>query len=298
MIDIIGIGEALIEFAEEGQGLFRQSFAGDIVNTLYYASKLGLKTSFLSSLGSDSFTDDLVSFLDAASIDHSNCDIIKGKNNGLYIIRTDQSGEPKFTFFRSTSAAREAFNTPRTLGHTSVIMCSAIGLAVFHGRENYFKTLESAGTGSLVYFDLNVRESLWSDLNELVLLLRRLGSTITILSLSRSDDEKLFGHRDIDTILSCYQDLGFKHCILRDGADDVHIMTGTKIETVSVEAATTVVDATGAGDAFNAGYIYGLLNNFETIHCAELACRSAREVLGARGGIVSTFSPVNVLPQV
>jgi 2-dehydro-3-deoxygluconokinase len=298
MIDIIGIGEALIEFAEEAPGVFRQSFAGDIVNTLYYASKLGLKTSFLSSLGSDSFTDDLLKFLDASSIARTNCEIVRGKNNGLYVIRTDPSGEPKFTFFRSTSAAREAFNAPRTLEHTSVIMCSAIGLAVFHGRDNYFKTLESAGTGSLIYFDLNVRESLWSDLNELVMLLRRIASTVTILSLSRSDDEKLFGQRDTATILACYQDLGFKHCILRDGAEDVHIMTGTKIETVSVEAATNVVDATGAGDAFNAGYIYGLLNNFETIHCAELACRSAREVLGARGGVVGTYSPERVLPQI
>src|ERR1043165_5074083 len=128
--------------------------------------------------------------------------------------------------------------------------------------------IENASPNSLIYFDLNVRPSLWSDKNDLIAFLPRLASLITILSLSRSDDEKLFGKRDAEEILSYYVSLGFKHCILRDGSNDVIISKDGESIRVPVEKAETVIDATGAGDAFNGGYIYGMLNGHNTLESA------------------------------
>ena len=59
-VDLVGLGECLIEMSEAAEGLFQLGYAGDVLNTLFYASRLGLKTGLLSAIGTDHFTRDLV----------------------------------------------------------------------------------------------------------------------------------------------------------------------------------------------------------------------------------------------
>jgi ribokinase len=51
-----------------------------------------------------------------------------------------------------------------------------------------------------------------------------------------------------------------------------------------------IVDSTGAGDAFAAGFIFGMLQRkpmADAALCGNLAARSCIQVLGARGGILN-----------
>ena len=292
MIDILGIGEALIEFAQVGNDSYKQSFAGDVLNTLYYASKFGLSTSFFSTFGADGYTTDLQNFLTASKIDYSLCSISKDKNNGLYIIRNAANGDPEFTFFRSDSAAKTSFSqAKKILPKTKIVLSSAIALAILNDRKRFFETLTLLGVNSTIYFDLNVRSRLWTNKNDLINLLPDLASRIHILSLSRSDDKSLFGERTVRDITRSYEWLGFRHVILRDEANDVCLRIEGQTEFVPLEPVETVIDATGAGDAFNAGYLYGWLQGYDPIACADLGNQSARQVLTEKGGIVKTFTP-------
>ena len=300
MIDILGIGEALIEYSEQSNGIYRQSFAGDVLNTLYYASRLGCRVSFFSQFGQDSFTNDLIAFLDRTGIDHNNCIRSTDKNNGLYIIRNANDGEPSFTFFRENSAAREAFvsNAVNQLHQyfqdAKVLIISAIGLAIFRNVESLIELLKVKPPGQRIYFDANVRETLWKDKQRLRQWLVELAPIVDVLSISVSDDEKLFSKRAPKEILEFYISLGYQTVILRNGAEDVLLYANNSIDTIPVEKVSTVVDATGAGDAFNAGYICSMLRQCSPKDSVVNGNKAARQILAYHGGIVTDFDPSSV----
>jgi ribokinase len=74
--------------------------------------------------------------------------------------------------------------------------------------------------------------------------------------------------------------LGAKGCYVTDGQEK-HTLTADKVR---------VVDTTGAGDAFNAGFLYGLIKNLSLLQCGQMgnfvASRSVM-AMGARTGLPS-----------
>jgi 2-dehydro-3-deoxygluconokinase len=300
MYDILGIGEALIEFAEVQPSIYKQSFAGDVINTLFYSSRLGLRTSFFSSFGKDIYTNDLLKFFENVGIDYSACQVLQSKNNGLYIIRTAKNGEPEFTFFRENSAARDTLlhsdqkKISSKIEESKVVLFSGIVLAVFHDIESFVQLLSKKRRGTIVYFDVNVRLSLWKDVAILRDWIRRLAGLVDIISLSVSDDEKIFGTRSKKEILDWYLGKGYSKIILRDGVNDVVLHFDGKQHEVPVNVVSNIIDTTGAGDAFNAAFMYGFLSGKSPDESALLGNKAASQVLGYNGGIVQEFDPAKV----
>lgn len=300
--DIIGIGEALVEFAEFEPKRYVQSFAGDILNTLYYATRLGLKTSLFSTIGADSYGRDLEAFLAEHHIGASQL-LRSGKNNGLYTIRTTEEGEPRFTFYRSASAARTTFEVctddqVRTAtSEAPAIVFSAIGLTIFRNVERLIAAFEGQRPKALVFFDTNVRASLWPDLAEMHAWLQRLAPVVDVLSVSVGDDKQLYGPRTHVQMLDHYDALGYKNIVLRDGARPVHLRFDGKDSVVATHTVSQVVDTTGAGDAYNAAFLYGWLRGLEPAVCSMLGSASAAQVIQYRGGIVREYDPKLVLSQ-
>ena len=60
---ICSIGECMIELSNMNDNFFRQSFAGDTANTAIYLSRLGAKSSYISSVGKDELSIKMLNFL-------------------------------------------------------------------------------------------------------------------------------------------------------------------------------------------------------------------------------------------
>jgi sugar/nucleoside kinase (ribokinase family) len=67
------------------------------------------------------------------------------------------------------------------------------------------------------------------------------------------------------------------------GADGAMVVTRDRVEQVPAEPVETVVDTTGAGDLFAAGFQFGLARGFEGRDCARLGAIAAAEVIGHVG---------------
>jgi 2-dehydro-3-deoxygluconokinase len=298
--DIVGIGEALVEFAEVEPNRYVQSFAGDVLNTLYYASRLGLKTTFFSTIGADTFGSDL----EASLLEHhiASSELLHStKPNGLYIIRTSAEGEPQFTFHRSDSAARTTFESCTdsqihdVLTMAPAIIVSAIGLAIFRNVERLVVALETMQPKPVVYFDSNVRAALWPDLEILRCWVVHLAPIVDILSVSVADDRQLFGPRTHKEMLAYYSDLGYSNIVLRDGPNHIHLRFDGTESVVATHTVLQPVDTTGAGDAYNAAFLYGWLRGLDATICSALGSASAAQVIQHRGGLVREFDPKPIL---
>jgi sugar/nucleoside kinase (ribokinase family) len=114
----------------------------------------------------------------------------------------------------------------------------------------------------------------------------------SFIELIRDEVDILFANEA--EIKALYQTAGFdealqatrRHCRLaaltRSGAGSV-VAAGDEVHVVEAVKIDRVVDATGAGDLYAAGFLHGLARGLDLVACARLASLAASEVLSHMG---------------
>lgn len=295
--DILSIGECLVEFTRKEGDRYIQSFAGDVYNTLFYASRLGLKGKFLSCFGGDQFTDGIIKLSGEENIDISSCKILQGRVNGLYTVDKDENDRPLFSFWRKNSAATQTLKENSTelivenILQAKVVLASFIPLTILNKAEYIPPIFKGVKGKTLIYIDTNIRRSLWENPDDARDWVRKLSTHTDILSVSSGDHGFLFP--DTDPI-EHYSSLGYKNIIYRDEANPVKYFSDGKEGEVPTFQSTDIVDMTGAGDAFNAGCIFGITNNFAIEDAIRLGNASAAIAMKGKGGIAKNYSRLQV----
>jgi 2-dehydro-3-deoxygluconokinase len=289
-IDLIGIGECLVEFSDIGNGQYQIGYSGDVLNALAAAGRLGLSTGLLSATGDDPFTEGLRHILNVEHIDLSHAPILEGKPNGVYFLSIDAMGLPTFHFLRKNSAARDMFNAQPLASlieyarSARALLFSSIPLAVIKDRDKLLELMRAVKGETILAFDLNIRRILWDDLNELVALLSQLAPLIDALFITNEDDTILFGPRHATDALTDYVRRGFRQVVIRRGGLPTLVSSDGESFEVPVPHVANIIDTTGAGDAFDAGYIAAMLRNHQSYECAAMGNATAAVSLESRGG--------------
>ncbi|WP_236632984.1 PfkB family carbohydrate kinase, partial [Endozoicomonas elysicola] len=107
------IGESMVELSPAENGLLKQAFAGDSLNTAIYIARMGSRTievSFITAVGTDHFSDRMIDFFHSENINRQWVVRLADKLPGLYAIELDQYGERSFSYWRNDSAARALFS--------------------------------------------------------------------------------------------------------------------------------------------------------------------------------------------
>lgn len=295
--DITTIGECLVEFTRVEATTYEQSFAGDVFNTLFYASRMGLKCNFMSCFGKDEFTDDFFSLSLNEGINVSTSKVLNDRNNGLYTVNKDRSGKPQYSFWRKNSAATRTLleldtdTIIKNILDSEVFLLSFIPIAILDGNKKLYDIIEEVRGKTMIYCDMNIRRSLWNDPKEVRFWLGLFGGYVDILSLSREDH--LFITHYPDSVL-WYQELGYKKIIFRDEGNPVKYYFDSETGEVPTHDTSKIIDSTGAGDAFNAGFLYGYLHDYSTINSVRIGNASAAVSLNGRGGMAHNYSRTNV----
>jgi sugar/nucleoside kinase (ribokinase family) len=71
--------------------------------------------------------------------------------------------------------------------------------------------------------------------------------------------------------------------IMKNGAKGCYVCFSGRAVRVPTTAAKRVVDTTGAGDSFAAGYLFGMLRNLDPVECAGTANGLAGSIVGVEG---------------
>src|SRR5689334_24009127 len=95
MTKVACTGECMIELRPAPGGLFSRGFGGDTLNTAVYLSRLGIATDYITALGDDTLSDEMIAGWQAEGIGTSRVARLKGKLPGVYMIDTDATGERK-----------------------------------------------------------------------------------------------------------------------------------------------------------------------------------------------------------
>lgn len=287
---IVFAGEAMIELSREGDG-WQLGSAGDTLNTAVHLAALGNEVGYLTALGSDPFSRELTSEWQERGIDCSLVLTNPDRLPGLYAIVTDADGERSFSYWRENSAARTLFSLPGVeeaiarAEATSLFGYSLISLAILpDGARPRMLDLAGRvrGRGGKVAFDGNYRAALWPGSDEAVAA-RDEAIGLADFGLPTLEDEaQLSGHEDPLQVLDHWRRLGCDEVVVKLGAEGCMLPDGS---VVPPPERLHPVDTSGAGDAFNAGYLDARLAGASVRDAALAGHKLAGRTVMHRGAI-------------
>ena len=269
----------------------RLTVAGTAGGTIIDCAKLGLSTLAVGAVGDDEKADFVVSVLEKFGADTAGFERIKGVPTSSTILNIRPNGERPALHLRG---ACDYFMPPNK-EKLDIFDCK-----VFH----------LGGTGLLKKLDGSASVELLKDAkeNECITTWDLIGATESTIDIvkpllphidyfmpSIEEASIMCGLDDPKDIAKYYLDHGVTNCVLTMGGEGSLFVN--KDETIKTPAFDiNVVDTTGCGDAFDAGMITSLINDFDLEKSLKFATTTSGLVatgLGSDAGIIDFDDTIN-----
>ena len=290
---IVSIGECMLELSAGRDGLWHMGHAGDAFNTLWAMRALveaDLEVDFVSAFGDDPFSAQQTAFMRDNGIGRAASPTIAGARPGLYAI-TLEGAERRFTYWRSDSAARRLADDPasleKSLADRRLAYFSGITLAILtpSARATLLDAIGRARAGgTLIAFDPNYRPALWPDTGAARAVIASALAHSDIALPTFGDEQELFGDATPEATAERLSMAGVAEIAVKNGDAPTLLATPGGRRRVPASPAQPV-DTTGAGDAFNGGYLAARLAGDPPGDAARRAHRVAAAVIAVHGAL-------------
>ncbi len=294
----ICVGEATIELARGGDGRFALASSGDTFNTAIYLVRAGQPTAFATALGDDPYSDAIASLAAAEGIGTDLMTRVRGRLPALALVDADLKGARRKHEWRDAQPACELFELPNwsltaaALTSARLIYFSGITLSLYSnvGLGRFLAALELArAAGARLAFDGNFRADGWrGDLSRARTVFAEALKRVDIALPAYDDEAVLWGDPSPEATVDRLQAFGVNEIVVKNGPNGALVAQAGARDMVPVPVPEVVipVDATAAGDGFNAGYLAARLAGRAPIEAATAAHRLAGQVIRHRGAIV------------
>lgn len=272
MIDLLTFGETMGALRSPGllgvSGAPALSIAGAESNVAIGASRLGHRTAWASVLGTDAIGDLIVRTCAAEGVNVHGVRRAQGQASGILVSQQRPMGRAKVDYHRTASAFTQVtFDdvAPSLDPAPRAVHISGITPALGPGPAGAVLQLAKAASdaGITVSFDVNFRSRLWADEDTARERLKALATYADVVFGGPEELALLVAPEVAPADLArAVQDLGPSEVVTKLGAEGARTRTGN--DEISAPAFTVDLrDPIGAGDAFVAGFLSGLLDGID-----------------------------------
>jgi sugar/nucleoside kinase (ribokinase family) len=247
---------------------------GNAANVSVGTSRLGLKSALVAEIGGDEFAQKIINALKTENVESSNVLVKEGQQSSFSTILNYKGDR---TIFTEHVVRSHNFNFENI--SAKLVYLTSLGE---QWQEAYNKTVEFAKVSqSLLAFNPgtlqinNGRDSI-----EYIL------KATDILFVNKEEAEQLLGfprRQNVEDLVKELQTIGPKIAVITDGINgSIAIDDKGTICRKSI-VGVPVVERTGAGDAYSAGFISALLYNKSLDTAMEWGTRNSASVIGKVG---------------
>lgn len=300
---VFTLGDALITFNPSETGPlryvpeFKRKVGGAELNFAIGCARLGLDTKWASRLGGDEFGRVIYNFARGEGIDMTDVNLMENYPSSLNFkeIREDGSGKTFYYRYQSPILTMKPEDiTEQMFEGIDLVHLTGVFLAI--DSQNLAianRVLQIANEkGIRVSFDPNIRLKLWT-LEQAKEVYEEVFPFIDILLTGLDEIEMITGDASERNLEEFSERFAIEQLVIKDGGNGSRLyQKGNWYSKSAFEV--KVVDTVGAGDGFDAGYIYSILNGYNPEDALEFA--------NGVGALVTTVSGDNeglpYLPEV
>jgi len=285
-------GELIVDMISTNAGTlvesegFLKKFGGAPGNTAAGIAKLDLPVNIIAKVGNDPFGHYLKKTLDDVGVNTSHVIVSEKETTTLAFVALDKQGSRDFFFLRGAHEAVGSSEVDLPEG-TTVFHFGSLTQTTERNRRATDKLLSQAKKmDAIISYDPNLRESLWSDLEETKKIMLDTAKKVDILKISQEEAYFLVGRGRVQDLAQEIFTKNLDILFITLGPQGVYYKTEKYsgfVPTITVK----VIDTTGAGDAFNAGQLSAL---FETGKRPSQLSKEELEALIRRANIIASLS--------
>jgi 5-dehydro-2-deoxygluconokinase len=297
--DLITMGRSSIDLYANDIGApfpdiksFAAYVGGSPTNIAVGARRLGLKTAVLTALGDDPVADFILKFLRQEGVETQYIPRKPGTRTSAVVLGIEPPDKFPLVYYRDNCADNQlsiddVLQTP--LRECRIFEFSGTGLSKEPSRSaNLFAAEQAKAAGSTVVLDVDFRPNQWHDARAFGVIVRAalplvdvvLGTEDECKAVTLTDPAQVsVSHSQISGARVAGDLAGAVQAMQRRGPRVIVVKRGEKGATV-FEASKAAVDVPGfpvevhnvlgAGDAFAAGFIYGLVKGWDYYKAARM----------------------------
>ena len=260
MRKVIGIGETVLDIIFRDDQPIAAVPGGSTFNCLISLGRCGVKASFISETGNDRVGQRIIRFLEENGIDSSSVSVYPDSKSPLSLAFLNEKNDAEYIFYKDHPKDRLDFNYPEVNDGDIVVFGSyyAVNPVI---RPQVLGFLEYAKShGAILYYDVNFRASHKDEVIKLTPNILENLELADIVRGSTEDFDVMFHKTDADAIYRSQISFYTKKFICTNGSEPVELRAdGGLKKQYPILKSNGVVSTIGAGDNFNAGFIYGFM---------------------------------------
>ncbi len=283
---VIGIGETVLDILFKNDQPQKAVPGGSTFNSIVSLGRAGIECAMITEAGDDHIGDIICDFLAQNGVSQEFVCRHKGVKSHISLAFLDENNDAQYVFYKDHASVRLDTVMPKINAQDIVLFGSffAINPAIRSAVGTFLKEAHKAG--AWLYYDVNFRKSHIADLPQVKANIEENMRLANVVRGSMEDFFFLYNLKDENAI---YEQVS-RFCstlILTNGASEISVFKKSGREHYPVKPIQTI-STVGAGDNFNAGYIYALLKGIDNeASRIELAQRWSQDVCRQIGNNIS-----------
>ena len=283
---VIGIGETVLDILFKNDQPQKAVPGGSTFNSIVSLGRAGVPCIMVTEVGGDHIGDLICRYLVENGVSSEFVSRQEGVKSHITLAFLDEHNDAQYVFYKDHASVALDGKLPQ-IQHDDIVLFGsffAINPAI---RPAVSTMLHNArNVGAWLYYDINFRKTHIPDIPLVMASIEENMRLADVVRGSMEDFGYLYGLQSGEAI---YQQVR-QFCdtlILTDGARSIRIYTSKDCESYEVQKIETV-STVGAGDNFNAGYIYAMMQGLdEQASRIEMAQRWSQDVCRQLGNNIS-----------
>lgn len=228
-------------------------------NGLISLGRAGLDCAFISETGNDRVGRRIISFLEENHVDASNISVYPEAKSPVSLAFLNDNNDAEYIFYKDHPHDRLEFITPDIQPDDVVMFGSfyAINPVIRPQMQAFLEYAHEKG--AILYYDVNYRASHLNDMVKVTANILENFELADIIKGSSEDFEIMYNKKDADSVYRAQIDFYCKNFVYTQGSNPIEFRAKGGLSKQYPVVATKTVSTIGAGDNFNAGFVYGLL---------------------------------------
>ena len=291
IIDVLAgpVNENVFQTESQPMQTTKMSFGGDALNESVALSRMGKNVQLVTKVGDDDAGKSVIDYIKSNGLSDESVMIEEGLTTGMNIVLIDNKGERYFLTNPEGSLRKlsEADIMPYIEEAADIVCFASIfvsPLMDIDAMERVFKKIKE-NPNRVLAADMTKAKK-----GETLKDLEKILPYVDYIFPNHEEIALITGETDPYVNAKLLVEAGVSCAVVKNGENGCIIQTKEKTYKIPAYKESKVIDTTGAGDCFAAGFLYGLSSGYTLEDCGYFACATAScaiEKVGATEGVVS-----------